>query len=98
MTKFSLGKSVDHAYFGAMESLRRYDRDGGCSKGPRKEETIGNTLLQNGMLTKQATYIMAILGRGMLNNYHIGLFGSLASITAQGNPMPLQAPNILPAI
>ena len=41
---------------------------GGCSKGPRKEGTIGNTLPQKGILTKQGTYIMTILGIGILNN------------------------------
>ena len=44
---------------------------GGCSKGPCKEESIENILPKKGILTKQGTYIMAILGTDMLNNYHI---------------------------
>ena len=42
-------------------------------KGLCKEGTIGNTLPQEGTLTKQRTYIMAILGTGILNNYHMVL-------------------------
>ena len=34
----------------------------GCSKGPCKEGTIGNTLPKKGILTKQGTYTMAIFG------------------------------------
>ena len=44
----------------------------GCSKGPCVEGTIENTLPEKGILTKQGTYIMAILGTGILNNYHLG--------------------------
>ena len=46
-------------------------RHEGCSKGPCKEGTIGNTPPVKGVLTKQGTYIMAILGTGILNNYHM---------------------------
>ena len=44
---------------------------GGCSKGPGKGETIGIHFLKKGILTKQGTYIMAILGTGILNNCHL---------------------------
>ena len=33
-----------------------------------KERAIGNTLAYKGVLTKQGTYIIAILGTGILNN------------------------------
>ena len=46
---------------------------GGCFEGPCKEGTSGNTLPQKGFLSKQGTYIMVILGAGILNNYHIHL-------------------------
>ena len=35
---------------------------GGCSKGPCKGETIGNTLPKKGIRTKQGTYVMVIWG------------------------------------
>ena len=37
-----------------------------------KEGPLGIHFLKKGVLTKKGTYIMAILGTGILNNYHIG--------------------------
>ena len=51
--------------------VRQQETCRGCSKGPCKEGTIGNTLPLMGILTKQGTYIMAILWTGILNNYHV---------------------------
>ena len=39
----------------------------GCSRGPCKE--LGIHFLRKGKQAKQGTYIMAILGTGLLNNY-----------------------------
>ena len=47
---------------------------GGFSKGPSKEGTIGNTFLEKGILTKQGTYTMAVLGTGILNNYQVVIY------------------------
>ena len=52
---------------GELQGIR-----GGCSEGPCKEGTIGNPFPQKGILTKQGTYVMAILGTGILSNYHLG--------------------------
>ena len=38
-----------------------------------KKGPLGIHFLKKGILTKQGTYIMAILGTGILNNYHIYL-------------------------
>ena len=51
-----------------------YSSYGGCSKGPSKEETMGNTLHQKEILAKQGTYVIASLRTGILNNYHIHMF------------------------
>ena len=37
----------------------------------QKKGTAGNNFLEKGIQTKQGTYIMAILGTVMLNNYRI---------------------------
>ena len=36
-----------------------------------KEGPLGIHFLKKGILTKQGTYITAMLGTGILNNYHI---------------------------
>ena len=36
-----------------------------------KEGPLGIQFLKKGILTKQGTYIVAILGTGILNNYHL---------------------------
>ena len=40
-----------------------------------KEGPLGIHFLKQGILTKQGTYIMAMLGTGILNNYHVSLLG-----------------------
>ena len=47
----------------------------GCSTGPCKEGTIGFRVSfpEKGILTKQGTCIMAILGTGILKNFHMGV-------------------------
>ena len=45
----------------------------GLVLGHRKEDPIGTVLPQKGILTKQGTYIMAILGTCLLSNYHMSM-------------------------
>ena len=53
---------------------------GGCSKVLVKEGPLGIHFLKKGILTKQGTYIMAILGTGILNNYHVNTQDQLAVV------------------
>ena len=43
-----------------------------------KEGPLGIHFLKQGILTKQGTYIMAILGTGILNNNHVGILETKA--------------------
>ena len=54
--RLTLLRSRSQEYISDME---------GCSRGPHKEGAIGNTLPQKGILTKQGTYVMTILGAGI---------------------------------
>ena len=77
----------------------------GRSEGPCKEGTIGNTLPEKGVLTKQGTYITAILGTGILNNLHLSRDNPIERLRRQAelagsvNPLPVLlnpwAPTIL---
>ena len=51
-----------------------------------KEGPLGIHFFKKGILTRQGTCMMAILGTSILNNYHIGALGNHISPKRLGKP------------
>ena len=73
----AVAKGARHIVGGFYDSgLRVYKKNKGkhvegVLKVLAKEGPLGIHFLKKGILTKQGTYVMAILGTCILNNYHV---------------------------